>query len=161
MLDLKVNNKEFGATEQMQRRPNGLIQQHYYHGVIESEFELDRVDLILDGRIFNSWTPQGVRNNAGHFVTPIESPVMHEESCWFAIRCFEKLPTGRVRFAHSAPTFVEYQESAIRPRRDQVRYLIQRCEEELARNKDVLSEAELAEYREALEFYRRQFVTAR
>jgi len=39
--------------------------------------------------------------------------------------------------------------------------LIQRCEEEIARNKDLLSDAELAEYREALEFYRGKLPTAR
>ncbi len=77
------------------------------------------------------------------------------------MRCLEKLPNGRVRFAHSAPAFVDFEQSPIRPRRDQVRYLIQRCEEEIARNKAVLSEAELAEYREALEFYRSKLETAR
>lgn len=84
-----------------------------------------------------------------------------DESCWGAIRCFEELPNGRVRFAHTAPVFVDVPGKPLRPRRDQVRYLIQRCEEEIARNKEVLSDAELAEYREALEFYRGKLETAR
>jgi hypothetical protein len=84
-----------------------------------------------------------------------------DESGWFAIRCFEKLPSGRLRFAHSAPVFVDVPSKPLRPPRDQVRYLIQRCKEEIARNKDVLNDAELAEYREALEFYQSQLATAR
>ncbi len=80
---------------------------------------------------------------------------------WCAVRCFERMPNGRVRFAHTAPVFFDVPGKPLHPRRDQVRYLIQRCEEEIARNKDVLSDAELAEYREALEFYRSKLETAR
>ena len=76
------------------------------------------------------------------------------ESGWIAIRCFEFRSDGKVVFAHSAPIYWDVDNNVIRPELPQVRYLIQRCEEELARNKDVLSDAELAEYREALEFYR-------
>lgn len=83
------------------------------------------------------------------------------ESCWIAIRCFEFRPGGKVLFAHSAPVYSDVAGSPIRPELAQVRYLIQRCEEEIARNKEVLSEAELAEYREALEFYRSKLATAR
>lgn len=80
---------------------------------------------------------------------------------WFALRCFEKLPNGRVRFAHSAPVFIDVLGKPLHPRREQVRYLMQRCEEEIARCKPVLSDAELAEYREALDFYRSQLPNAR
>lgn len=109
----------------------------------------------------------GVAIGKEFFATPF--PDYHEigfsinepETCWRAIRCFEKLPDGRLRFAHSAPFFIDVPNRPLQPRRDQVRYLIQRCEEEIARNKEVLSDAELAEYREALEFYREKLATAR
>ncbi|TXT36581.1 MAG: hypothetical protein FD138_937 [Planctomycetota bacterium] len=161
MLALKVSNAPLGAPISMRRRPNGIINVVAYHGSIESEFEIDRIDLLFDGRLQKTFQPKSEQHDNGHFVTQIDEQLQHEESCWVAIRCFEKLPTGRLRFAHSAPTFIEYQESAIRPHRDQVRYLMQRCEEEIARNKEVLSDAELAEYREALEFYRGKLETAR
>ena len=83
------------------------------------------------------------------------------ESGWLAIRCFEYRPDGRILFAHSAPVYWDAPGHTLRPRRDQVRYLIQRCEEEIARNKDLLSKAELDEYRDALEFYRGKLETAR
>ncbi|MFM9965670.1 MAG: hypothetical protein ACKV2Q_31170 [Planctomycetaceae bacterium] len=83
------------------------------------------------------------------------------ESGWIAIRCFEYRPDGRILFAHTAPVYWDAPGNTLRPRRDQVRYLIQRCEEEIARNKDVLSEVELDEYREALNFYRGKLETAR
>ena len=82
-------------------------------------------------------------------------------SGWAAVRCFEQLPNRRTRFAHSAPVFFDIEGKPVSPRRDQVRFLIQRCEEELARCKEVLTESELAEYREALAFYQGKLATAR
>ncbi len=118
-----------------------------------------RIERILNGVA----TFDGTMTHGGTLVAV--SQELHiiggDESCWGAIRCWEELPNGRFRFAHTAPVFVDVPNKPLQPRRDQVRYLIQRCEEEIARNKDVLSDAELAEYREALEFYRSKLETAR
>ncbi len=126
---------------------------------IQSQYPV-KVEAIHNGDIVETTTREPrIRDSVTK--TTGETRLNSDESGWLAIRCFEKLPNGRVRFAHSAPVFVDVAAKPIRPRRDQVRYLIQRCEEEIARNKDVLIEAELAEYREALEFYQAQMKVAR
>jgi hypothetical protein len=70
-----------------------------------------------------------------------------------AVRCWSKQDSSRERFAHTAPVWFDDPQHPIRPRRREVRYLIERMEEELARNKGVLDEAALGEYREALKVY--------
>ena len=42
----------------------------------------------------------------------------------------------------------------VRPRRREVAHFIERMEQEIARNTGVLADAEVAEYRRALEIYR-------
>jgi hypothetical protein len=165
MLILKHRDAPFGFHTIKKGKPNGLISVLFATGTIESEHPIDRVELIRNGEISYTSHPKSEQQADGHFVTKLssldEAGVSYDDSIWVAVRCFEKLPNGRTRFAHSAPAFVDFADSPVRPRRDQVRYLIQRCEEELARNKEVLSEAELGEYREALEFYRSKLETAR
>ena len=117
-----------------------------------------RIESIVSGEIRDSKEWNEVPNGP-----PIEGSfqLVGMQSGWVAIRCFETGADGRTRFAHTAPVFLDIPGNSLEPRRDQARYLIQRCEEEIARNKDVLSDAELAEYREALEFYRSKLATAR
>ncbi len=138
--------------------PNELL----LSGAVFSSQPIERLEIIRNGEVVTTVKGEQERSLRDGPVTEFESSIdKRNESAWVALRCFEKLPNGRIRFAHSAPVFVDVPGKPIRPRRDQVRYLIQRCEEEIARNKDVLSDAELAEYREALEFYRSKLATAR
>ena len=76
------------------------------------------------------------------------------------LRCFETLPSGRMRFAHTAPVHIDVAGRPLRPRRREVEYFVRRMEEELASNRDVLAAAELAEYEQALGIYRRMLETA-
>ena len=68
------------------------------------------------------------------------------ESTWFVVRCFETMPDGRERFAHSAPIFIDVNGKPLRPRKAEVEYLISRVQGEIERNKGVLSNEALAEY---------------
>lgn len=124
---------------------------------IRSQHRVTKVELIQNGEILDA--SFAIDAQSGEIRGTCDLP--NEESSWTAIRCWEQLPNGRQRFAHTAPVFVDVPGKPICPRRDQVRYLLQRCEEELARCKDVLSDAELSEYRNAAEFYRSQLATAR
>jgi hypothetical protein len=163
MLMLKHRDAPYGFAVRKKANKNGLVEAFYASGSIASEHPIERVEIIVNGEVAKTSRPQSERQADGHFVTDLSDlePVHFDDSIWVALRCFEKTPNGRTRFAHSAPAFVDFADSPVRPRRDQVRYLIQRCEEELARNKELLSDAELAEYREALEFYRGKLPTAR
>lgn len=159
MLMLKVGDEPFGFHKRSRKKPNGTQDRFPIEGRIVSQFPLDRIEIVSSSGVVKVIRPP--KQMGAFHLTELSELVVHEDSTWFAVRCFEKLPNGRTRFAHSAPAFIDYEDSPLRPRRDQVRYLIQRCEEELARNKEVLNESELAEYREALEFYQSKLATAR
>jgi hypothetical protein len=77
------------------------------------------------------------------------------ESTWIAARCYETLPDGRERFAHSAPIFIDVPGKPLRPRKAEVEYLISRVQGEIDRNKGVLSADALAEFQLALAQYQK------
>jgi hypothetical protein len=159
MLLMTNRNQPFGFSRRSKPKRLGTIDAFYAEGTIVSQYPLDRIEIIGSGGLLRVIRPAA--QTGEYFMNEFSEQFTYDDSTWFAVRCFEKLPDGRLRFAHSAPSFLEYEDSPVRPARDQVRYLIQRCEEEIARNKDVLSDAELVEYREALEFYRGKLPTAR
>jgi hypothetical protein len=74
-------------------------------------------------------------------------------STWIVVRCFETLPDGRERFAHSAPIFIDVPGKPLVPKKAEAEYLVSRVKAEIERNTGVLSEEALAEYREALAAY--------
>ena len=82
-----------------------------------------------------------------------DSTIEVAESTWFAVRCFETLPDGRERFAHSAPIFIDVPGKPLRPRKAEVEYLIRRVQDQIERSQGVLSDEALAEFREALRKY--------
>jgi hypothetical protein len=66
-----------------------------------------------------------------------------------------------MRWAHTAPIYVDVESRPLRARRAEVEFLIKRVEEEIARNTGILSDDAMAEYREALRFYQDKLATAR
>ena len=76
-----------------------------------------------------------------------------EQSSWIAVRGFQSGPDGRVRFAHMAPWHIEVAGRPVRPRKEEVEFLIRRVRDEIERNANLLSEDAMNEYREALRIY--------
>ena len=60
---------------------------------------------------------------------------------------------GRLRFAHTAPWFVEAAGRPQQPRREQAEFLVHQVEAEIARSGPVLSSTTMEEYRRALGIY--------
>ena len=83
----------------------------------------------------------------GHFKTVL--PL--KKSSWFAVRVIEE---GRHRFAHTAPKHFKVPGRPLRPKPEEVAYLVKRVEDEIERHTGVLDEEALSEYRQALEHYR-------
>ena len=161
MLEVLMNDGRFEFRNSKPYRL-GVIVDVRIAGEVLSQYPLDRIEIVnSEGLVRVTRPTEQTKQTGEYFINRFLEKLNVDHSTWFVVRCFEKLPDGRLRFAHSAPAFVDFEDSPVRPRRDQVRYLIQRCEEEIARNKDVLSDAELAEYREALEFYRGKLAEAR
>lgn len=91
--------------------------------------------------------------------------VIFKESGWLAMRVFDRHDngrdeTGRTRFAHTAPWWVEIEGKPLRPRREQADWFVQRTEEEIARNTGVLSKEQLDEFHEALAAWKKIQATA-
>jgi hypothetical protein len=121
-------------------------------GTAESRLPLDRIELIVNGDIAETIRPENTPTEQGGYRSRIDVQLRPEHSAWVAVRCFEKQFDGRLRFAHTAPTHLEI-DGPVVPRKREVQYFIHRMDEELARNRRVLSEGDLAEYERARTFY--------
>ncbi|MCI0638465.1 MAG: CehA/McbA family metallohydrolase [Gemmataceae bacterium] len=117
---------------------------------------LDRIEIVMNGEIIQTLKPQNQPAQAGAFETKTDAKAPIDGTSWLAVRCFEKQPDKRVRFAHTAPFHFDVTSRPLRPKRAEIDFLVRRVEEQLKRNEDVLPEAALAEYREALRIFRKK-----
>ena len=150
ILDLKFNGHRPGHTfsgdTETQRRIS-------VQGTAECKRPLDRIEIVVNGRVKETIAPTNELNSLGAYVSPVSTVVSADESYWAAVRCYEAHPEGRVRFAHTNPIFVDVQGHPVRPRKAEIAYLVQRMEEELESNRGVLSKEALQEYQDALAIY--------
>ena len=82
-------------------------------------------------------------------------------SSWVALRCFEDLPNDKVCFAHTNPVFVDVAGQPLQPRKQRVKFFVERMDEEIERNTGVLTDEAVAEFRAAREVYSDILNTAR
>ena len=122
-------------------------------GTARSIRPLRPIEIVVNGRVVQRVKPQNDKVEPGSYESPIRADVELDGSSWIAVRVFEDRADGRVRFAHSSPVHVDVSGQPLRPRRQEVDYLIRRMKEELARNKDVLRPEGLKEYEQALRIY--------
>jgi len=126
---------------------------------VESAQPLLGTELFVNGEKWMGFAAKNEKKNG--VITNVGEQLLDiTESSWFVVRCYEDRPDGRTRWAHSAPIYVDVPGKPLRPRKSEVRWLMRRIEDELARNKDVLTPEGLAEYQEALDFYKRKFKEA-
>ncbi|MFO0908105.1 MAG: CehA/McbA family metallohydrolase [Isosphaeraceae bacterium] len=114
---------------------------------------LDRIELVVNGQIESVLKPVNEVMADGGYRSPIVQEVGLNRSGWVAIRCFERQPDGRVRFAHTGPFHVEVGGELVRPRRREVEWFIARMREELERNRTLRPDESLSEYRQALAIF--------
>lgn len=158
MLQVTFNGRPPGHTFQVASDEAATLR---IAGVVESKRPLDRIELIVNGRLYRVIEPSNNQGPSGAFVSDIDCLAEFDESSWVAVRCFETHPEGRVRFAHTNPVFVDIEGKPLRPRRAEIQYLIHRMEEEIALNHGVLDAEALNDYRRALAAYKELAETAR
>jgi hypothetical protein len=122
---------------------------------------LRSIEIIVNGEVVETITPVNRPTEAGAHESLFSKTVKIEQSSWVAVRCFEKRPHGRLSFAHTAPFYFEVPGQPLRPRREEIEFLMQRVDEEIARNREVLPAAALEEYRQAKAAYAEIAKTAR
>ena len=124
-------------------------------GTVESLSPIDRIEFIVNGNVVNSITTPNSTSPAGKPQRVlIDETIVIEGSGWLAIRCFEARADRRIRFAHSAPVFVDVPRHPQHPFQDEVQHFVERIEREIARNRETLTPDAMEEYQEALSIYR-------
>jgi hypothetical protein len=120
-------------------------------GEVLSEHPLAMAEMLVNGVIVATVMSQNQKAENGRYRTAFSLPLSMPESGWVVMRCLEDRPDGRVRFAHTAPWWVDIAGRPLLPRREEVDYLVRRMDEDIARGRGVLSPEALAEYDRARE----------
>lgn len=147
MLFVQVNGKNPGSTFKSKDATKFRVQ-----GQAQSAVPLRAIEIVVNGQVSRTLPAQNWKLPGGAYESEIDENFAIDESSWLAVRCFED--QKRIRFAHTAPFFIDIPDKPLRPRRAEIGFLVKRVEDELARHADVLPVAALDEYREALNLYR-------
>lgn len=121
-------------------------------GTAESRSKIERLEVIVNGEVARSIEPTNKRLGSDAYVTAFDVEIPLDHSAWVAVRCHERDAEGRMRYAHTAPVHLEI-DGPVRPRRREVNHFIERMQHEIARNRGVLADSEVAEYERALAIY--------
>lgn len=118
-----------------------------------SDRPIDRIEVIRNGEILQTAEPIREFDAKPPFRSTFSLRITLDESSWLAVRSFQKMPDGRFRFAHTAPWHIEVDDQPVKPRREEVEYLISRVRDQIKRNRNVLRKNELAEFEKAQSIY--------
>ena len=121
-------------------------------GWIRSAAPVTAIEVVAAGEVIRRIEPENVQEDSGGFLSQLDEQVPVDGSTWFAVRCYERRD-GRLRYAHSAPFHITVPGKPLRPRREEVDYLVRRIDAELARHRGVLTATAIAEYERAKAVY--------
>ena len=150
MLDVRVNGQLPGRTFEQGQGEDGAYR---LSGWIRSARPLTKIEVVAAGRVISRLPPANRVDDAGGYLNPIDEQFSFDASNWLALRCYERTDGGRLRFAHSAPFHITVAGRPLRPRREEVDYLVSRVQSELARHRGVLPDSAIAEYERAAKVY--------
>ena len=152
MLDVQFNNQPPGA-----RLSGNAGEQNEVRvsGTVESAESLGAIEVIVNGEVHRTLDPQPEMTANASYRFEFSTTLGIKNSCWVAVRCFEDRTDDRVRFAHTAPVHIDIPDRPLRPRKEQVAYLMQRVDDEMKRNRGVLSREAIAEFEQARDIYAR------
>lgn len=124
-----------------------------FRGTVLSPEPIESIELIRNGMVESTMQVNGVPEGE-IYSQEFEFAIAGSDSSWYAVRAFARSGEGRVRFAHSAPLFIDIVGKPLKPKRREVEYLLERVEDELQRHRGVLSEEAVGEFEEAAKIYR-------
>ncbi len=120
-------------------------------GEVLSEYQLESLEVIRDGIVVSRLVRANVRTESGGYRNTLHYDFDVESSGWLCVRCTEDRPDRRVRFAHTAPWWLEVAAKPLLLMQHEKDYLVKRVSDEITRSKNVLPASALAEYIAALE----------
>jgi hypothetical protein len=127
---------------------------------VRSEQPLASIELIVNGEIAQRFTPANQAVD-GAFTSGVTTQFTPKGTSWIAWRCFEERPAGRIRFAHTAPSYFVVAGEPLRPRRVEAEWLVARVREEIARSRGIVPPEFLAGYERSLKVYEAHAANAR
>jgi hypothetical protein len=159
MLMTKFDGRPAGTKFSVKRSDQPT--QCHVTGVAVSEQPLSRIEILVNGEVVKTITPRKSRTDLGHHRVAFDETVSFDDSAWVAIRCFQPRDDGRYFYAHTGPVHYASAAAPLRPKVREVRYLLKRVQEEITRNTGVLTEDELAEFKQAERIYKALLERAR
>jgi hypothetical protein len=152
MLIVSVNDRDPGEKFQVRTGEFPL----HVRGEALSPQPLERIEIVWNGEIIRSVSPENKSAGNG-FKSRIDVVIPADSSGWIAVRCVgQRLETGGIPFAHTGPWHVELAGRPLKPKRREVEYFLDRVNEEIERNRGVLSEDQLVDYHKARDFWRQK-----
>ncbi len=145
MIFAKLNGQSPGAT-----LPGGKVS---LNASILSEHPLRQVEVMADGLVITTLTPDTKRTAEGAHHSDVSAEIPVATSGWLCLRCREDRPDGRLRFAHTAPWWIDVPGQPLRPTQVEKDYLLQRVRAEMTRSTGIIPAAALAEYQAALRYF--------
>lgn len=122
-------------------------------GTFEGSVKPGPIEIVVNGEIVKRLELQDRVLSTGARISTFAESIPLERTSWIATRGFEDREDERPRFAHTAPKYFTVADKPLRPKREEVDYLIKRVADELDRHEGVLSVEALDEYRQALAYY--------
>ena len=122
-------------------------------GTVLSEQPVRTVEVLVNGEIAARLSVTPKQNRSGAWEAEFDGKISVTGTSWVAVRCWEDRAGGRVRFAHTAPSWFDVPGVDIAPRRAEIASVIERMQQQIARNRDILPAPALDEYRQALAAY--------
>lgn len=127
-------------------------QKHEVSVKVHSPRPITRVEIVVNGEVVQSLTPKAKTTPEGAFLVEWNTSLPITRTSWVAVRAF-RVSGERVRFAHTAPWYVQLGDQPLRPTKDEIEFLIDNVKGQIERNRGVISPAALAEFEKALAIY--------
>ncbi len=150
MLTVEFNGQHPGHLFQSKHESSLTVQ---ITGEAKSLAPLDTIEIVVNGRVAKTIIPQNAALPAGGFQTSLNDNLLVKQSSWIAVRCFLQNEEGRPRFAHTGPVHIEVPNRPLRPRSEEVDYLISRLQREIDRHRGVLFDEAMAEFEQAIKAF--------
>lgn len=181
MLTARINSELPGQVFDLSKDHSG---EFTWQAEVSSPDPISRVEVIVNGEVVYSITPEEFRTEQGAWKWEggesvadrsvdqlgdsrkrvdgaenidskrIGGAIRDIGSSWVVIRAWSDQPDGRKRFAHTGAWYFEVDQQPVRPSRQQIDYLLEQIESSWRHQQGILSSEALAEFENALNFYR-------
>jgi hypothetical protein len=121
---------------------------------VHADGAIDRIEVIINGVVYPVDAVRSTTKDDGSIEATCSLPLDVTSTTWVAVRVWQKSAEGRLRFAHSAPQWIDVADKPLLPTREEKEFLVQRMISEWERSKSVLDPESSAEYEQAIEHYR-------